>query len=475
MARFSDLPPELVLNILRHVDPRNLVRACILSKSIFLLAAPILKEHRRLTKEFSNAFVDTSCATSLLDCLAEVLAKPQNADYVRDLTVGFKDFDKWEEDEEISERQNQPSPDFENEPRCNLNNLQVIRTAIENTRHICTDKSDVWLQAVQHNTEDIVFTLLMVHLPNLERLGLRFMCGYASRMTQKIRDAPTSKYLCHLKHLTVEFAVDFTGYEHDIIWERSEYLKLITGFLSLPSLAFCLLSCLQIDDDESDPQRYLRPHESAILEIQFDRCSIGPKTLFEILEGAKCLSSISYTSDSSFPGLVQWKPLDWYWLAVGLWRYARHSLEKVALKPCGSVYAKLCDFREFTLLREIEAEMALLFSDNTSKAQSLPWVLPSSLRILRLRFQSTDNAQRWGIVEQIKEVIHVILKVKQVLLPYFTEIQLFNDGCLKWPPLEKTAFLGTYEACKQQGISLSLRREKYAVDEGEEFDDCCWA
>ena len=126
--------------------------------------------------------------------------------------------------------------------------------------------------------------------------------------------------------------------------------------------------------------------------------------------------------------------------------------------------------------------MALLFNDNTSKAQSLPWVLPSSLHILRLRFQSTDNAQRWSVVEQIKEVIHVILKVKQMLLPHFTEIRLFNDGCLYRPPLKKKAFLGTYEACKQQGVSLSMRKaERYVesdvesdVEDGEEFDECCW-
>ena len=469
MARFSDLPPELVQDILRHVDPRSLVTACILSKSVFLWAAPILKEHRRLTKEFSTAFVDTYYATSLHDCLAKVLAEPQNADYVRDLTVGSKDsFEKWSEEVNISERRGQPPPHIVKKPRCNLNNLQVIRTAIENTKHICTDEADLWLQAVQHDTEDIVYTLLIVHLPNLERLKLT-LCGYVSRMTQKIRVAPISMYLCHLKHLTVNFKREYP----EIKWRRSEYLKFITAFLSLPSLAFCCVQHMLIDDDERDPQRYLRPHESTVFEIQFDGCRIGPKTLFEILEGAKCLSSISYTPYRPY-FRHETEAFDWYWFAVGLWRYARHSLEKVALTPHGNVHPKLCDFREFTMLREIEAEIALLFSDHTSKAQSLPWMLPASLRILRLRFQSTKNPQRWSVVEQIKEVIHVILKIKQVLLPHFTEIQLFNDGCLYWPPLEKTAFLGTYEACKQQGISLSLRKAERDVDVGEEFDEYCW-
>ena len=464
MARFSDLPPELVLNILRHVDPRNLVSTCILSKSTFLLAAPILKEHRRLTKEFSTAFVDTYYATSLHDCLAKVLAEPQNANYVRGLTVGHKDaHTKWLE--EVRNSQGPHIPAIEKEPRCDSNNLQVIRTAIENTKHICTDEADVWLQAVQHNTEDIIYTLLILHLPNLDRLELKFLSGSPLRMIQRIRDAPTSKCLCHLNHLTISF--------EDSAWGRTESVNLITAFLSLPSLAFCCVKDLQIDDDEYHCLRYLSPRESAVNEIQFDGCRIGPKTLFEILEGTKCLSSISYISHVHCHPRGS-KPLDWYWLAVGLWRYTRHSLKKVVLKPIGSVHAKLCDFREFTLLREIEAEMGLLFSDITSKAQSFPWMLPASLHILRLRFKSTHSVQTWIVVQQIKEVIHIILKVKQVLLPYLTEIQLFNDGCLQNPPSERTALLGTREACNLQGISLSWRNGWLYMEEGKELDEFWW-
>lgn len=444
MARFSDLPPELVLNILRHVDPRNLVPACILSKSIFLLAAPILKEHSRLTEEFSESFIDTCTATAMHDFLVKVLAKPQNADYVRDLTVRAG--------RRIEEEMNRPSLTLRPRkvPRCNLNNMHVIRTAIENTKHICTDEVDVWLQAVQYNTEDTLYALLIVHLPNLERLELAHLRGYASRMTQKIRDAPTSKYLCHLKNLTI----DFWG----TTWGRSEYLKFFAAFLSLPSLACCRVKLLDIGDDERDPQRYIRPHASAILELQFLQCRIGPKTLFEILEGTKCLSSIIYYSTLSYLPRGS-KPFDWYWLAVGLWRYARHSLEKVVLNPFGSAHAnKLCDFREFTLLREIEAERTLLFSDNMSKDQSFPWMLPASLHILRLHSSFKDYEQRWNFVEQNMEVVHIILKVKQVLLPHLTEIQLCFDGCLPVSALGRNAFLGLQEACNLQGISLSLRK-----------------
>ena len=443
MARFSDLPPELVLNILRHVDPRNLVPACILSKAIFLLAAPILKEHSRLTGEFSVSFIDVCTATAMHDFLAKVLAKPRNADYVRDLTVGA--------DRRIEQEMNSPSLNRPTKvPRCNLNNMHVIRTAIENNKHICTDEVDVWLQAVQYNTEDALYALLIVNLPNLERLELAHLRGYASRMTQKIRDAPTSKYLCHLKNLTI----DFLG----TTWGRSKYLKFFAAFLSLPSLACCRVKFLDIDDEERDTQRYIRPNESAVLELQFLQCRFGPKTLFEILEGTKCLSSITYYSTLSYLPRGS-KPLEWYWLAVGLWRYARHSLEKVVLSPFGSANAdKLCDFREFTLLREIEAEATLLFSNNTSKAQSFPWMLPASLHILRLHSSFKDYAQRWSSVERNLELVHIILKVKQELLPHLTEIQLCYYGYLPVSPLARNAFLGLRKACNLQGISLSLRK-----------------
>ena len=452
MARFSDLPPELVLNILRHVDPRNLVSACILSKSVFLLAASILKEHRRLTKEYSTSLIDTCPDIFQVDLFDTILATPQNADYVRDLTVGLisyraHDVISSHDDTLISKIVvNRSKSDY----------IQSIKTAIKNTKQICTNETDVWLQAAEHSPEYTVLALRIVFLPNLERLKLKedsLTCGYASILTRTIRNAPTSKTLYHLRHLTIRFP----RYNR---WTRSEYVKFVTAFLSLPSLAFCCVKNLRVDDDESDPQRYLHPHESAVHEIQFHGCRIGPKTLFEILEGTKCLSSISYISNEYRPPRGS-KPLDWYWLAVGLSRYARHSLEKVILKPCGSVHASLCDFRQFTLLREIEAEMALLFSDNSLKAQIFPWMLPASLHILRLRFRTTDSAQResrqrLNLVEQIKDVTHTILKVKQVLLPLLTEIQLFTDCCVPAPFLERTTFMSTQEACNLQGISLRL-------------------
>ena len=406
-------------------------------------------------KEFSTAFIETRSAT-LHDFFTEVLAKPRNADYVRNLTVGLEEH--WC-NEAMSD-----APILGKVLQSKLDSIQIIRTAIQNTKHIWTNETDVWLQAAQHDPDGTVCSLLMVYLPNLERLELTkytLIYASASRLIETIRDAPTSNYLCHLRHLTIDFAASSYG------WRRS----IVTAFLSLPSLAFCCVKNLNIDDDEPDSQRCLQPYESAVHEIQFHHCCIGPKTLFKILEGTKCLCSISYTSDFSVSDFDP-KPLDCYWLAVGLWRYARHSLEKVVLKPFGSVNAKLCDFREFTLLREIEAEMALLFSDNSLKAQSFPWMLPASLHILRLRFRTTDGAQRWtlqrlSLVEQIKDVIQIILKVKQVLLPLLTEIRLFTDSCAPAPFWERTTFWGTREACNLQGISLSLV-------EPEQSDKIAW-
>ena len=456
MARFSDLPPELVLNILRYVDARNLGPACILTKSISLLAAPILKEHRRLTKEFSAAFVDTLSTTLLPDFFAKVLAKPQNAEYVRNLTLGIDKADQW--DSNLMGGRSH----LRKVRRSKKKYTQIIRTAIQNIKQICTNETDVWLQAFEHNPDDIVCSLLIVYLPNLERLDMTYYTfidawRVPQMLTQMIRDTSASKYLCHLRYLKINFPSPSGK------WASSGYLKLVTAFLSLRSLAFCCVENLRIDDDQRGSQRDLLPYESAVPEIQFHNCRIGPKTLFEILEGTRCLSSFSYTSEYS-PSTPESESLDWYRLAVGLWRHARHSLQKVVLKPFGTVHAKLCDFREFTSLREIEAEMALLFSDNLLKAQTFPWMLPASLQILRLRFRTMARTERWSLqeiflVEHIKDVIDIILKVKPVLLPLLTEIQLFTDWCDPAAFMGMTIFSGTRENCNLQGISLSLQVE----------------
>lgn len=446
MARFSDLSNELVLEILQHVAPCDLDSACTITKSIYLLAAPILVEHRRLNQHLSSINYLGDQDHPLANLLLLILAKPRNAHYVRSLTMeclasGWGDTLT---DDDLGSPASVQSQMYQYESK----DLQLLRTAVETSDIISADEVDEWLQTIQEGSEDPILALLLLNLPNLnslEILSIGMPIENLSRIIQRIKNGSASSYLSHLKRVSMNFDED---------WETSDTMICFTSFMSLPSLTSYHIEDLSISDDESDLERHLRLHKSNIADLAFTHCRIGEKTLFEVLRSTKNLRSFSYTYLRPAVRFLARQGLDWYWLGVGLLHNTRHSLEKLTLLPHGCVESKGCSLRDFEVLREIDTELALFSNDNESSVQSFPEMLPASIRIIRLRsprdhFMSESDAS--GILKRIQEAILSILEVKNVLLPQLTEIQVFPDqdeGC--------SVFRDTPKLCDAQGILFTL-------------------
>ncbi|CAD6590189.1 MAG: hypothetical protein ASARMPRED_004607 [Alectoria sarmentosa] len=435
MACFSNLSNELVLEILRNVAPRDLGSACTITKTISLLAAPILEEHRRLRQQFLsiNNFCDTEHA--LVKFLIQILAKPHIAHYVRRLSLYYW-CSKWGDMGDLygfqASTQSQMYP-FESK------DLQLLRAAVENSKIVRADEVDEWLQAIQNGNEDPVLALLLVHLPNLERFrpfSIGMPIEQTSRTIQQIKHAPAGTYLSHLKNVSINF---------DRGWEKADMKMFFKSLMSLPSLTSCYVQGLTIDDKERNLEWHLRPHESNIAKLAFILCTIGEKELSEVLESTKHLEAFSYRSLA--PPDLSWRG------SVGVLHHARHSLEKLTLLPHGDFYTERCSLREFEVLREIDIELALFFSEIESDFQSLPDLLPPSIRIIRLRSRIKPPLSQLGASRElirIRQAILCIMEVKDVMLPQLSEVHVITH------PDERSVFVDTSKACDAQGVSFSL-------------------
>ena len=100
MANFSDLPNELLLEIWNHVSqPKDIENFALVSKTIRTLAIRTLREHRKLTREFSKFHIgDPKSRVSAAGLLKEILTNPRVALYVKEITI-TKLHRCWEDEE----------------------------------------------------------------------------------------------------------------------------------------------------------------------------------------------------------------------------------------------------------------------------------------------------------------------------------------------------------------------------------------
>ena len=440
MTGFSDLPNELVLKILHHVPPRDLDSACTITKSISLLAAPILKDHRRLKQQFSD-YCDVRVIGDddppLTKLFADTVATPRIAHYVRRLDV-------------ICERADFRTLRLKRTCLSDANSLQLVKTAIENLGIVQTNEVDEWLQALQDNMSDRpALALLLLDLPNLNRLDLTFgndSIKFLSMTAQKLLNAPTGTYLAHLKHVTIGDTWMRSVREHP------DRLRFLMSLLALPSLASCRLLWLALYDDDCAIESMICPKRFNLTDLVFMGCTIEEKTLLELLKRTQNLESFRY----DLPYDTETAGLDWQWLVNGLSCHTKHSLKKLQLLSKGQAYRQektwSRSIRDFKVLQEIYVELPVFLNYDESVITNLQDILPVSIREIWIStlfpHDSSKDEQR---LAQTREVVQSILEVRSELVPQLREIHVLTrheERC--------AIFADVWEACDLQGISFTF-------------------
>ena len=443
MTGFSDLSNELILEILRHVPPRNLVLACHITKSISILAAPILEEHRRLEEHYS--VIDISINMDYLDqtrylseLLLQVLAKPRLALYVHHMAVSC-----WREvDSDDGDGSGSPAPIH---PQRRFRPL--VKAAIQDTEIIPASEIDKWRPTQDGSVYQVILALLLLHLPELEDLFLfsrDIPLEHLLRMTERINDAPVGMYFSRLE--TIDITID-PG------WEKPEAIKYLTLVMSLPALESCTIDFLKLSDEEHHLIQHLRPRESKVCELGFTACYISEKVLLTFLEYPTSLKVFTCTDPHIYaPQPENW----WYGLYLGLMASSSSSLERLTLLTEEAIHTKNFNLRGFTVLQEVELELDLLFNVSDPTVQNFSEMLPPSICIMHLRSltsQCESVVATFEWFQRIRRAILNLMDTKNELQPQLTNIYLrLYHGA------PKRIFRDVPMVCNAAGVLFELDR-----------------
>lgn len=444
MTGFSDLSNEVILEILHHVTPRDLDSACTITKSISLLAAPILKEHLSLKEQYSSSNNFQNEHHPLSQLLTEILAKPRIACYVRSLVVDCS--------LSLADGLKQPQESW-----FNFSTLQLIRTAIEKTGIVLANEVDAQVEAFHDSTDDqLSLALLLLHLSDLNCLTISLTAHSTKslyKMTEAIRLAPAGTYFAHLKRVSIEcLAIDF---EHSGS-ARTDVTRFLVAVMALPTLDSLDAKRIVIRDQGFTLASIRCLQRINITDLSFFDCTIGAKTLFALLGKTHNLQSFGCVFSGQERSLNF--RVDWHWLSVGLVHHTRHSLKKLRLQSNGLSYLDdvVQSLRELKVLREIRT-MLPVFLDGWD-CMDFRDMLPASIQKIQLSAPVSPLASigdTYTELERIREVVRSILEVQKMLLPQLTEICVVMEP--KWQSsVFASLFAGTSKACHSQGILFNM-------------------
>ena len=356
MARLTDLANELILEILKHVSPSDVEAFCHLSKSILMVTASFLAEHREIKRKYWT-WSDLNDGTALdnthqpVDLLRDIFQKPQVAAYV--LRLHFKGY-------------SYRSPTEGEDSR------KLQRNAIQYSEVLSEAEKRVWLEDGTEEClwEDRCVALLLPLLPNLEKLRLWGLDAWPiMKMMAKISKATLLPGLKKLK------AIDLRGIGGELT--EVECNDLLNSLITLPALEQLSISGLATSkptfgsDEDSSPLFLHR--RSSINRIWINECSFEWPMPLTILNSSDCLTSFTY-----------------YWGCESELTPTPRSLCEALLSQAGSTlkYLKLMisttprelvgSLRDFKVLEHVVTNRELLIDEKCpSWAQKLPTTILS--------------------------------------------------------------------------------------------------
>ena len=167
MANFYDLPDDLVIDIWGYMyEPEDVESFALVSKGIYSLSTPFLREHNRLKRQFSKVCVEryrtaeTSIPSELLE---EILLNPRIALYIRELRI-----------RSFSCCLTTADAPFLSYPK---DTLAAFTDAIQHSPLIKASKREHWIREVIKGNDGRILGLVVMRLTKLQKLEVR---GYDS-------------------------------------------------------------------------------------------------------------------------------------------------------------------------------------------------------------------------------------------------------------------------------------------------------
>lgn len=168
MAVFSDLPNELVIHIWTYViEPESVESFALVSKRIYGLATPFLKEHKCLKQQFSR-FHYSSPRYRAAGLLKAILLNPRIALYIKEFKIARCADNR-------RELHTSPLQSYSSDT------MRLFKEAIRSSFLIAQSEAEDWAAGIERGDEDPILALIIMQPIVLDQLKLCYYGGGRDR------------------------------------------------------------------------------------------------------------------------------------------------------------------------------------------------------------------------------------------------------------------------------------------------------
>ena len=162
MARFSDLPNELIINIWGYVfEPKSVENFALVSKKIYEVATPFVEEHNRLRGRYAKiSDLDEGKHGRAAGLLEAILLNPRVTLYINELQIrGWAH--GWKDQNDSLQTQSYAAK-----------TMDVFEDAIRSLSCIDPFDAETWVLEMRSGHEGPLLTLILIRLTELKKLEI---------------------------------------------------------------------------------------------------------------------------------------------------------------------------------------------------------------------------------------------------------------------------------------------------------------
>ena len=387
------------------IDPEDVESFALVSKNVYFLAAPFLREHARLKGQWSEVRYPRG-PTRAAFLLEEMLLSPRIALYIKELQI-FDWAEDWYDQDLGQDLESNSYP---------RGTMELIKEAIRSSSLIAPSEMGVWGDWVELGDEDPILALIVMQLTKLRKF-----CIYTGP---------------HGFYKDGKYLMETLGFIAQSL-ETPNHPRLSAGGSEINSKHFPSL-----------------PRSSALSNVNVLTLScfnIELGQLSRLLRSMKNLQSFRY-----FGGVDS--PIEPYQLCSEVLECSQNSLKKLSLQThkcnyAGKPYSHMGDITRFSILAELETDFLLLLGSQDAACRNLADVLPISIERVTLIWSTGITA------EALNDVVLRMVQSKMKRLPNLKALKIAFHDEIK-PSIEE---LMTEHQGKSADVGVSLSTERWCI------------
>lgn len=428
MARFSDLPPELVHQIMYQVQPDDIENLVLICKHFYFVSTPVLAEHRRLKRQYtvishitkvpSGGKQELSPLNHLPHLLKTIIDWPYIGLYIKTIIVrGIEG--KWVYGSELTH--DNLDSDLVLDPRYSEDDFELFKRAacrfpISTTPTVKPLTTERWDTCINTGNQAAVLGLIMLHCPNLSTFDFEAGQGYTMldfNLFGVIDIGKSCNILDRLRH--VRFG--HFGWGNGVCRPNINQIKMLLGLPAMESIEIDHMD--ETDhDDLSAPALY---RNSNVQSLTFIHCAMRNRAFFELLKATRQLKSLT----------LHYTNLNVHWIGVAMMAFAKDSLESLSLHaneglqmgtPSEGKY--LGSLKPFTALRILDLQVDILENPSRGEIRNLQAHLPASLQSLTLGFLNCEAIYMDSLMTELELMMNANAEGR--VFPHLSQITLIG-------------------------------------------------